>query len=155
LIAVVVIGLLVLGAIASFALAQGDRLSVKAYRFGSLGLTRGFTARLVVLNTGFPPQPCRVELRLQPPDPFFPPDPIHPPDPIRPGGQVIAELNGNDIIPGDAPRGTRVEVAALAIISLPPDPFTPPDPCVASFQIVNTVTGITTAVATAEVFRAQ
>ena len=39
-------------AIPSFTSAQTDR--VTSYRFGSLGLTRGFTARLVVSNTGYP-----------------------------------------------------------------------------------------------------
>ena len=152
--AVAVTAMLMLGvALASFASAQTDR--VTSYRFGSLGLTRGFTARLVVSNTGYPPDPCRVELRLQPPDPVAPPDPVVPPDPVRPGQQVIAELNGNDIIRADAPRGTRVEVAALAIISTPPDPIFPPDPCVTSFQILNTFTGITTAVGIPQVFPNQ
>ena len=139
-------------AISSLTSAQTDRQT--AYRFGPLGLTRGFTARLVVSNTGYPPQPCRVELRLQPPDPVAPPDPVVPPDPVRPGQQVIAELNGNDIIRADA-RGTRVEVAALAIIATPPDPIYPPNPCVTSFQILNTFTGITTAVGIPQVYLNQ
>jgi hypothetical protein len=128
--------------------AQTDESTLTSYRFGTLGLTRGYTARLVVSNTGYPPEPCRVELRFFPPQPIVPPDPVVAPDPVRPGQQVIAELHGNDIIPADALRGTRVEVAALAIISQPPDPAYPPNPCVASFQIVNTVTGVTTAVGT-------
>lgn len=62
------------------------------------------------------------------------------------------ELRGNDMIPPDAPRGTRNEVAALANISTPSDPVYPPDPCVRSFQIANSFTGITTAVGTPQVF---
>ena len=152
--AVAVIAALTLAvAISSLASAQTDRQT--GYRFGPLGLTRGFTARLVVSNTGYPPEPCRVELRFQPPDPVAPPDPVVPPDPVRPGQQVIAELNGNDIIRPDAPRGTRVEVAATAIIATPPDPIYPPDPCVVSFQILNTFTGVTTVVGTAQVFSNQ
>ena len=147
--------LMLAAAMPSLASAQTDRQSVTSYRFGPLGLTRGFTARLVVNNTGYPPQPCRVELRLLPPDPVVPPDPVQPSDPVRPGEQVIAELNGNDIIPADAPRGTRVEVAALAIIATPPDPIYPPNPCVTSFQIVNNATGVTTAVGTAQAFSNQ
>jgi hypothetical protein len=154
--AVAVTGLLMFGvAIATFASAQTDDVRVTTYRFGTLGLTRGFTARLVVMNTSFPPNPCRVELRLLPADPVQPPDPAVPPDLVRPGEQVIAELIGNDIIPSDAPRGTRVEVAALANISTPPDPIFPPQPCVTSFQIVNSFTGITTAVGTLQVFPSQ
>jgi hypothetical protein len=149
----VTVTLMLAVAIPSFTSAQTDRQT--AYRFGPLGLTRGFTARLVVNNTGYPPQPCRVELRLQPPDPAAPPDPVVPADPLPPGQQVIAELNGNDLIRADAPRGTRVEVAALAIIATPPDPIYPPNPCVTSFQIVNTFTGVTTAVGTPQEFPNQ
>jgi hypothetical protein len=72
----VIATLMLVVVIASLASAQQNRVSVTTYRFGSLGLTRGSTARLVVINTGYPPQPCRVELRLQPPDPALPPTPF-------------------------------------------------------------------------------
>jgi len=127
--------------------AQGDTLPPRlGFSRYTIGLTRGFSAKLTVVNTsgvvGYPPDPCMVQMLLQPPDPGTWVSPKEETT-IFPGGMVSQTLNGNDIIPSTAPFGTRKEVAA--VVKVMTSGF-PPDPCRATLQIFNNPSGITTAV---------
>ncbi len=127
--------------------AQGDTLPRVGFSRYTVGLTRGFSAKLMVVNTsgvvGAPPDPCRVELLLAPPDPYSWTRRTPAMFTIGPGEMASLMLNGNDLIPSTMPFGTRMEVAGVAKVT-PPDPLAPPDPCRATLQIINNATGITT-----------
>ncbi len=121
------------------------------YVFGGMGITRGFSAVLTVINAsgalGLPPNPCVVEMawtgdaagRAAP-------DSVT----VQPGGKFTMRVNGNNLIPESAPTGTRASVGAAVRVTSQTE--VPPSPCVPSLEIVNNLVGITTAVGQARSF---
>jgi hypothetical protein len=126
--------------------AQAQAELTQFHAFGAVGLTRGFTLVLTVMNLqdnfGVPRDPCTVEMVFKVPPPFTPRDPVEP-TVLEPREQVTTRLNGDHLLRETARAGARVEVGALVRVT---GTAVPPEPCVSSLQLVANDTGITTAV---------
>jgi len=130
--------------------------------FGMVGLTRGQTMRLNVVNLTppdpnrqYPPDPCRVLLsfRNAAGQPFTNSDgqPIRRVVELQAGESAFLDLNADafappstdaDVAPGPARLQLRPFVRVLAS---PPDPSRqfPPDPCRASMEVFDNTSGRT------------
>jgi hypothetical protein len=103
--------------------------------FGMVGLTRGQTARISMINPGtgnrkFPPGPCRVTLRFLAADGslLLPCVKV-----LEPGESHSHDLNADDLL-GDA-TGALLVRATVMIESVAPNHF-PPSPCRAAIEVI-------------------
>jgi hypothetical protein len=105
-------------------------------RFGVVGITRGYTARLAVFNSASPGgASCSGEMR-------FLGSSGQRQFSLNPGEKAALNLNGSGVIPSSSPVGTRFEVGGLVLVSQWTEGA---NPCVSSFQVYENSTGVTTA----------
>jgi hypothetical protein len=108
-------------------------------RFGLVGITRGYTARLAVFNSAsLGGGSCSGEMR-------FLGSSGQKQFTLNPGGKAALNLNGSGVIPSSSPVGTRFEVGGLVLINQWTGDT---NPCVSSFQVYENSTGVTSVYST-------
>ena len=130
--------------------------------FGMVGLTRGQTLRLNVVNLGDPPEPdrngsCRAVLSFRNAQGEVVTNgdgqPIRQTFELRAGTSAFLDLNGDQFgVAGDTTGPARVQLRPFVrVLSNPPDPDrqSPPDPCRATMEVFDNATGRTSLFAAA------
>ena len=111
--------------------------------YGTVGMPRGFSARLIVANLGasVPDAPdCQANLQLVGVSPSK--VAVETRALLKPGENAVLEIAADKLIPARAPFNARIEMGAIVTVSA--GGFVEPNVCPGSLQIVNNATGITT-----------
>jgi hypothetical protein len=111
--------------------------------YGTVGMPRGFSARLTVANLDavVPDAPdCQANLQLVGVSPSE--AGVESRALLKPGENAVLEIDADKLIPARAPFNARIELAAIVTVSA--GGVVDPNECPGSLQIVNNATGITT-----------
>jgi hypothetical protein len=135
--------------------AQDQSHFVPVPQFGILGITRGQTARINVVNVSspdnpfFPPDPCRVTMSFVDADGNVllnnAGHPVRREVTLEPGHAAFLQINGDTLVPRDQLRLTFRPVVTVmpSDPNSPPDPNIPPDPCFPTLEVISNTTGHT------------